>query len=92
MGRQIAAFGFISPLPFIIIFTGLSLLPLASGPFRKFIYQRKKWSKRLEVLKDTLGVYDYYYDDRITLTQGLHNILAVEVHIIVYLKGSRIME
>lgn len=84
--------GFISTLPLVIMFFALTLLPLSIGPLRKYIYERNNNRKKINEVGGVLNKYGLAYKPRVKLEKQNHNILEVEIEILVKKNGKTIQK
>jgi|GEM_PF-658900 len=80
--------GVLATLPFIIMFLGFMILPMATGPIRKYYFDKKSNKKKKDNLNALLDKYGLSYNSEIDLVKGYHNILNVRVDVKLFKNGK----
>ncbi len=84
--------GLVSIIPVILFFIGITVLPQAIGPLRKFLSDKRINDDKFKRLVEVLKIYDIDFQSTINVRKQKHNILSVSVKINLITKSRSNLE
>ncbi len=84
--------GFIATLPFVLMFIGFTILPMAISPLRMYFYERKLNRQQKDQLLAVLNTYGITYESSVSLKKRMHNFIDVDVSITAYKENIKLAD